>query len=92
MNNAFLLCRSRRQGPTLRASIEDCRMPQAALALPGGKASERKVVQKNETQRTKLSWWRTGTYLKVFGGYGIGLFICAGIGLAYWVGITLASG
>lgn len=63
MNNAFLLCRSRRQGPTLRASIEDCRMPQAALALPGGKASERKVVQKNETQSTKLSWWRTGTYL-----------------------------
>ena len=36
----------------------------AELVEAGGKASERKVVQTNESMRTKLSWWRTGMYLR----------------------------
>ena len=43
----------------------------ALSTLTGGKASERKVVHTIETTSTKLSWWRTGVYLK--------LISCAGI-------------
>lgn len=42
-----------------------------AATRSGGKARERKVVHASETTSTKLSWWRTGTYLK--------LMSCAGI-------------
>jgi hypothetical protein len=51
------------------------RASDGAAAGAGGKAAERKVVQRSERERTKLSWWRTGTNLRrgglcVAGGKG----------------------